>query len=85
MSKRCSKKDIYVRAIDKIPPPAPEIAWAILSDCCAVVEAIIALEIYYLLRTWILGFGIWNLLYVYCMQMQMQMKININIKSSLGK
>lgn len=24
--------------MDNIPPPAPEIAWAMLSDCCAAVE-----------------------------------------------
>ena len=29
---------LYVRAIDRIPPPAPETACATLSDCWAAVE-----------------------------------------------
>lgn len=39
----CEKGNIYVKAIDRIPPPAPDTAWAILSDCwVAVVEAILS-------------------------------------------
>jgi hypothetical protein len=28
----CEKEFLYVKAIDRIPPPAPETAWAMLSD-----------------------------------------------------
>ena len=32
------RRNGYVKAIDKTPPPAPEIACAMLSDCCAAVD-----------------------------------------------
>ena len=38
------KRNNHVKAIDRMPPPAPLMAWAMLSDCCAAVEDAIVLE-----------------------------------------
>lgn len=32
------KGNSHVKAIDRMPPPAPLTAWAMLSDCCAAVD-----------------------------------------------